>query len=116
MGVDECTQRRRQQLLIDRAQAAVLLAVDFARLAGHATVTLDEHQTAASRAAATAAHARADSAVQGALDAVARIAEPGRNHEDVARGSPAAVFARGDGRQACAAGAEAAVIGSSSSR
>jgi hypothetical protein len=77
MGFDEYVRScRRQRLLIDQAQAAVLAAVDYARIAGHATVTLDEHQTPASRAAAAAAHTRANHAARTALDAVARLATP----------------------------------------
>lgn len=77
---------RRQQQLIDRAQAAVLMAVDSARTAGHTTVTLDEHRTQTSRAAALAAHARADRAAQDAWEAVERLRTVGAGdglHDDM---------------------------------
>lgn len=82
MGRDECCRScRRQRRLVDRAQAALLMAVDTARLAGHATVTLDEHRTPTSRAAAGAAHARAQTAAGVAWDALEQLRTHGPSQD-----------------------------------
>lgn len=77
MGFDECALScRRRRLLVDQVQAALMVAVDSARVAGQTTVTLDEHPTPASRAEARAAHARADHAAQIARAALQKLGMP----------------------------------------
>lgn len=74
MGFDEGSRSsRRQELLIDRAQTMLLMAVDTARTAGHATVTLDEHRTPTARAAAHTAQARAEQAAHLAWQALEQL-------------------------------------------